>query len=93
MSNDRSNAARNKQREHSRKRIVLHAFALRRHVRDVFLLGEIQELTIAEAAAILDISAALVKTRLRRAHREIGARVRAPMADRLSPTDAEQLAI
>jgi DNA-directed RNA polymerase specialized sigma24 family protein len=59
----------------SRQIVVLHAFALRRHFRDVFLLCEIQEMTVSEAAAILNVSAAVVEARLRRARREIGNRV------------------
>jgi DNA-directed RNA polymerase specialized sigma24 family protein len=54
---------------------VLHAFGLRPALRDVFLLCDIQGVTIAEAAAILNISPAVVATRLVRARREVNALV------------------
>jgi DNA-directed RNA polymerase specialized sigma24 family protein len=57
------------------QRVVLHAFGLRPAFRDVLLLCDIQECTIAEAAAILDISAAAVCVRLDRARRLLSARL------------------
>jgi DNA-directed RNA polymerase specialized sigma24 family protein len=76
MISDQSSATWNDNENLSRKCVVLHAFSLRRQFRDVFLLCEIQEMTVAEAAVILNISAELVQTRLDRARREIASRLR-----------------
>jgi DNA-directed RNA polymerase specialized sigma24 family protein len=64
------------------QRIVLHAFGLRRVYRDVLLLCYIQGFTIAEAAAILDISPAAATTRLDRARRQLNTRLGTEQQDR-----------
>jgi DNA-directed RNA polymerase specialized sigma24 family protein len=77
------NAAVNNQDEGARsvtdpeafQRIVLHAFGLQPIYREVFLLCDVQECTIAEAAEILNISPKAVSARLLRARRAVSARI------------------
>ena len=57
------------------QRIVLHAFRLRPVFREVFLLCDVQECTIAEAAAILNISPSAAAARLDRARRLLDAQL------------------
>lgn len=57
------------------QRVVLHAFRLQPVFREVFLLCDVQECTIAEAAAILNISPAAAAVRLDRARRLLDAQM------------------
>jgi DNA-directed RNA polymerase specialized sigma24 family protein len=52
--------------------LLLRAFGLPKAYRDVFLLREIQGHTLAEIAAILEISPRTAVVRLKRARRAIG---------------------
>jgi DNA-directed RNA polymerase specialized sigma24 family protein len=51
--------------------VLMHALQLRRRCREVFLLCDIQQHSVAEAAAILGISRAAASRRLYRARRRM----------------------
>ena len=57
------------------EQVVLHAFQLNAPFRKVYLLCDVQGRSVAETAAILDISPAAVKMRLRRARITMKARL------------------
>jgi len=57
------------------ERIVMHAFRLPTAFRRVFLLCDIQGMTVDRAADVLGISPAAVRTRLDRARREMNVRL------------------
>lgn len=63
------------------ERIVMHAFRLPTAFRRVFLLCDIQGMTVDRAAGILGLSAAAVRTRLDRARREMNVRLAAGSPD------------
>jgi DNA-directed RNA polymerase specialized sigma24 family protein len=57
--------------------VVMHALELRPVFRNIFLLCEIQEFSIDQAASILGISSEAARLRLNRARRELSIRMRA----------------
>ena len=59
------------------ERIVMQAFSLRPVFRRVFLLCDIQGLTVSQAADVLGISPDAVMARLDRARREMNVRLAA----------------
>ena len=57
------------------QKLVMHAFGLRSELRKVFLLCEVRNFTIKEAATILSISISAATLRLNRARRMMKVRM------------------